>query len=84
MRGLSDRMIAALGEDRGLWLRLEALLGDYHSHSEQAYFNIGYEHGLAAGRGGALEALMPPPASRAHRRTGGELLLTAFETDRPG
>lgn len=59
MRRLSDQMMAALGDKRHLWLRLEELLGDYHAEREQACFNIGYEHGVAAGRTDAFRALVP-------------------------
>jgi hypothetical protein len=59
IRRLSDQMMTALGDKRYLWLRLEELLGDYHINREQACFNIGYEHGVAAGRVDALRVLAP-------------------------
>ncbi|MBI5527837.1 MAG: hypothetical protein HY897_16020 [Deltaproteobacteria bacterium] len=59
MRRLSDQMMAALGDQRYLWLRLEEVQGEYHLQREEIFFNIGYEHGLAAGRADALQALMP-------------------------
>jgi hypothetical protein len=51
-----ERLMKALGDQRGLWLRLEELFALYHSRREETYFNIGYEHGLAAGRVDALRA----------------------------
>ncbi|MBI5526556.1 MAG: hypothetical protein HY897_09485 [Deltaproteobacteria bacterium] len=63
MRSLSDQMMAALGDERHLWLRLEEVLGDYHINREEFFFNIGYEHGVVAGRADALRALVPRPKS---------------------
>jgi len=57
MRQASDRLMQALGDQRHLWLRLEELLGLYRSRREDAYFNLGYEHGVAAGRVQGLRAL---------------------------
>ena len=59
MRRLTDRMMAALGDERWLWLRLEEVFGDYHLQREETYFNIGYEQGLTTGRAEALRVLMP-------------------------
>jgi len=59
IRVMSERMMVALGDTRRLWLRLEEVLGDYHLQREEAYFNIGYEYGLTAGRVEALQVLMP-------------------------
>lgn len=52
-----EQLMKALGEHRGLWLRLEELFALYHSRREEAYFNVGYEHGVAAGRVEGLRAL---------------------------
>jgi len=57
MRDAGERLMQALGERRNLWMRLEELLGLYHSRREEAYFNLGYDHGVAAGRVEALRAL---------------------------
>ena len=45
-----DRLLVALGERRGLWLDLESLLNDRADDREATYFDVGYEHGLAAAR----------------------------------
>lgn len=68
----TKELMEALGERRELWLRLEVLLNDYKAEREEAYFNIGYEHGLAAGRaeilrGSAGEALVPDGLAFADR-----------------
>ena len=57
MREAGERLMQALGERRGLWMRLEELLGLYHSRREETYFNLGYDHGVAAGRVEGLRAL---------------------------
>jgi hypothetical protein len=44
----------ALGEEHDLWLRIEELLGEQRLDREAAYFDVGYEHGRAAGRAEAL------------------------------
>ena len=45
-----DRLLAALGDRRGLWLDLESLLNDRADDREATYFDVGYEHGLATAR----------------------------------
>jgi hypothetical protein len=57
MREAGERLMHALGERRALWMRLEELLGLYHSRREETYFNLGYDHGVAAGRVEGLRAL---------------------------
>lgn len=66
MRAAGELLMQALGERRNLWIRLEELLGLYHSRREEAYFNLGYDHGVAAGRVEALRALddRSPPETR--------------------
>jgi hypothetical protein len=53
-----DRVMAALGERRHLYLRLEELVGQRHGEREEAMFNVGFEHGLALGRADALAAML--------------------------
>ncbi len=65
MRQASDRLMQALGDRRDLWLRLEELLGLYRARREEAYFNLGFEHGVTAGRVEGLRAVdgsIPPEA----------------------
>jgi hypothetical protein len=57
IRRATDRLVHALGDQRDAWLDLEALLGNYRIDREEAFFEIGYEHGLVAGRAEALAAL---------------------------
>lgn len=56
IRAATDRLMEALGEEQHLWLRLEELLAEYRHDREEAYFDIGYEHGRAAGRAEGLAA----------------------------
>lgn len=51
-----DRVVAALGGQRHLYLRLEELIGDRHIDREESMFNLGFEHGLVQGRADALAA----------------------------
>jgi len=44
---LQDRVLARLGDDRKPFLDLEELRGCVSAEREEAYFNLGYEHGLA-------------------------------------
>jgi hypothetical protein len=66
IRAATDRLMDALGEEQDLWLRVEELLGEQRLDREAAYFDIGYEHGRAAGRAEAL-ADGKPRASTAYR-----------------
>lgn len=50
------RVIAALAEQRHLYLELEQLVGDRATDREEAMFNIAFEHGLVLGRADALRA----------------------------
>jgi hypothetical protein len=52
------RVVAALGEQRHLYLRLEELVGNRHIDREEAMFNLGFEHGLGQGRADALAATL--------------------------
>ena len=65
IRAATNRLLEALGDEQHLWLRLEELLGDYGGDREEAYFDIGYEHGRAAGR---AEGLGGPRGSRREGR----------------
>lgn len=66
IRAATDRLMEALGDEQHLWLRLEELLGDYGRDREEAYFDIGYEHGRALGRTEGL-AEGKPRAAPAYR-----------------
>lgn len=56
IRSATDLLMEVLGDEQHLWLRLEELLGEQRLDREAAYFDLGYEHGRAAGRGEALGA----------------------------
>ena len=75
-------VVAALGEQRHLYLQLEQLLGDHAIDREEAFFNIGYEHGLVAGRAEALAASIRRPGSR-HRALATDLARLAVAAGRP-
>lgn len=59
IRAATDRLVEALGEEHDLWLRLEEMLGEQRLDREAAYFDVGYQHGRAAGRAEALADGMP-------------------------
>ena len=63
IRESTDEMVAALGERRCLWLKVEELVAERAALREEAYFNIGYEHGKAAGRARAIRSLAGDEAS---------------------
>lgn len=58
------RVMAALGERRHLYLRLEELVGQRHGEREEAMFNVGFEHGLVRGRAEALAAVLRNQGAR--------------------
>jgi hypothetical protein len=58
------RVMAALGEQRHLYLRLEELVGNRHIDREEAMFNVGFEHGLVRGRAEALAAVLRNQGAR--------------------
>ncbi len=53
----TENLLKILGNQKTLWLQLEELLNEHCAHREQAYFDLGYEHGLIAGRAEALRAI---------------------------
>lgn len=53
----TENLLKILGNQKTLWLQLEELLNEYCAHREHAYFDLGYEHGLTAGRAEALRAI---------------------------
>jgi hypothetical protein len=58
------RVMAALGEQRQLYLRLEELVGIRHIDREEAMFDVGFEHGLVQGRADALSAALGRQGAR--------------------
>jgi hypothetical protein len=54
IRAAQRRVIAALGDQAGLYLELERLMAERARAREAAHFHVGFEHGLRQGR---LEAL---------------------------
>ena len=60
IRDAARRLAKALGERREPWLEVEALLNDYRVAREEACFDLGFEHGLAAGRAQALRRTASP------------------------
>jgi len=68
IRAATDELMSALGERKRLWFRLEELIGDYRGRREEAYFDLDYQHGVAAGRAESLRALAD--AATARTRTG--------------
>ena len=52
-----DEILIALGERQSLWGNLEDKLNERDSERTEAYFNLGYEYGLAAGRAEAFGKL---------------------------
>lgn len=58
IREADNRLLDSLGDQRHLWLQLEELLTERCVLREEAHFDVGYEHGFAAGRADALRTLM--------------------------
>lgn len=84
IRHATDELVAALGDRRRLWLRVEELLGERQLRREAAYFDLGYEHGLAAGRAEALRALVDAtPARREARAFADTIRDLAVQVDLP-
>ena len=52
-----DEILNALGERDSLWGNLEDKLNERDSERTEAYFNLGYEYGVAAGRAKAFGKL---------------------------
>jgi hypothetical protein len=50
IRRASRQLMQVLAGRRDLWLGLEAQLAEYRQLREQAYFDVGFEHGFAAGQ----------------------------------
>lgn len=49
IRRITAHLMKALGPRQNLWLNLEAALEELKSKREDAYFDLGFEHGFAAG-----------------------------------
>ncbi len=82
IRTATDRLVEALGEEQDLWLRLEELLAQLYIDRETAYFDIGYEHGRAAGRAEGL-ASGRPRAAVAYRTLAEHVRETAVNAGIP-
>lgn len=58
------RVLAALGGQRHLYLRLEEVVAHRADEREEAMFNLGFEHGLVQGRADALAATLRRQGAR--------------------
>jgi hypothetical protein len=58
------RVMAALGDRRHLYLRLEELVGHRQGEREEAIFNIGFDQGLVRGRADALATVLRNQGAR--------------------
>ena len=67
IRELSDRVLSALGDRRDLWIDLEELMNRRHAEREEAYFDLGHELGVVAGRSEGHRALDDRCSPSAHR-----------------
>lgn len=65
-RAAGAKLLRALGDRRDLWFGFEDLASRYHTEREEAYYDFGYERGLAAGRAEGLAAVATS-GSRARR-----------------
>ena len=57
IRDAVDDIRYALGEREALWAELEDKLNEREAERTEAYFNLGYEYGIATGRAEALGKL---------------------------
>lgn len=64
IRAAQGRVLAALGGQRHLYLRLEELVGNRAIDREEVMFNLGFEHGLVQGRADALAAALRRQGAR--------------------
>jgi hypothetical protein len=71
---LSERLIEQLGAQSQRWIELESLINRVHTEREEAHYNLGYAHGLVAGRISARQQLVPG------RRRGGNGIMKALRT----
>jgi hypothetical protein len=74
---LQREVEAQLGDNRGAFLKLETLRNDIRIDREEAYFNVGFEHGLVEGTTRAIGALRSP------RRPCNSLRICSRSSDRP-
>lgn len=58
IRDAIDSMLIALDCKQSLWMELEHLINERHTARYEAYFNLGYEYGIAAGRAEAFGKLI--------------------------
>ncbi len=82
LRRAQVRILEALGAGRALWLEFDELNDLRYALREEAYFNLGYEQGLAAGRANALRVrggLQAPGA----RLTADLARIVAVQSDVP-
>jgi hypothetical protein len=54
IKHLTREVVAALGTRRQLWMNLKEAINELHGDREEEFFNLGFEHGFAAGRSAAL------------------------------
>jgi hypothetical protein len=67
IRGATARLLLVLKDRHVLWLDLEELLRHFYARREEAYFDLGYERGLLAGRAEGHRVLDDRSSPRAFR-----------------
>ncbi len=82
IRATTAAMVRALGPRQDLWLKLEDLTMRYRLDREEAYFNLGYELGVTAGRTEALAASVRR-GSRAQRELATRIRNITVEAELP-
>jgi hypothetical protein len=80
----TKRLEEALGEDRSAWMWLEPILNDLSSVRQEAFFNLGYQHGFVAGEAETLRIFNPElPTESEYRHLAERLRETVIQSALP-
>jgi hypothetical protein len=83
VQAATQKLTDALGNDLDLWIDLEALLNESRQQREEILYNIGFEHGVTAGRSKALTMLLDEQPSNAYREFAKEIRKQVLLSELP-
>jgi hypothetical protein len=83
IREVTDALVEALGRRSGLWLELEQNLNALRTERQEAYFDLGFEHGHADGEARALRWLLKDDPGGEYHTLARDLLSRTITADLP-
>ena len=83
VKSATQTLVDTLGSDISPWLELEALLNESRQAREEILYNLGFDHGMVAGRSRALAAIQGGAGDEQYRQFADEVRKQALLSELP-